>query len=114
MHTQVDRGYFHDSFRRFDRKDQFSHEARNLLFDYYEELEESGGEPIELDVVGICCDWCEYASASEACAEYSDGPEKPEEEEFDEEDFEAECLEYLQDRTTVLELGNGGVVVLAF
>ena len=43
-------------FKECGRADQFSRQAFEALHEYYDEFHES----IELDVVGICCDWCEY------------------------------------------------------
>ena len=43
-------------FKQCGLADQFSLEAFEALHEYYDEFHES----IELDVVGICCDWCEY------------------------------------------------------
>lgn len=46
---------FRDEFIRLDRGNQFSYEGLQELFDYYENFD----EPVEFDVIGICCDWCE-------------------------------------------------------
>ena len=50
---------FHKAFEDYDRQNNFSYEALDLLFDYFERLEEDTGEPYELDVIGICCDYTE-------------------------------------------------------
>ena len=50
---------FIDAFKQSSRKDQFSYEALEAIFDYLEEYSDSTGEPVELDIVGICCDWAE-------------------------------------------------------
>jgi hypothetical protein len=50
---------FIDAFRRTGRGNQFSDGALRALFEYLEGLEEETGEPIELDVVGLCCDYQE-------------------------------------------------------
>jgi hypothetical protein len=42
-----------------DRGNQFSYEALNLIYEYLESIEEDTGEPIELDVIAICCDYSE-------------------------------------------------------
>ena len=46
---------FRDQFHRCGRADQFSYEALDLLFDYLNDCESD----IELDVVGICCEFSE-------------------------------------------------------
>jgi len=50
---------FHNAFRAHDRLTQFSYDALKVIFEYLEEYEEGTGEEIELDVVGICCDFAE-------------------------------------------------------
>ena len=60
MKTTVYRSEFHDYFTRSDTyKNQFSYDARNIIFDYFDEYEESTGESIEFDLVAICCDFAE-------------------------------------------------------
>jgi hypothetical protein len=46
---------FRDQFHRCGRADQFSYEALGLLFDYLNDC----GSDVELDVVGICCEYSE-------------------------------------------------------
>lgn len=56
---------FYDFLREFrgrGRGDRFSRAAMQLLFDWYEELEEGSGSPIKLNVIGICCDWSEMTA----------------------------------------------------
>lgn len=57
---EVDKNYFMDRFRAYDRQDQFSYEGLSALYDYYDELSEEPSEDIKLDVIAICCDWAEY------------------------------------------------------
>lgn len=86
-----------------ERKNQFSYGALCALFAYYEEVEQSSGEEMELDVVAICCDWTEYDTALEAAQAYG----------FDKED-EDKALSYLTNQTIVLPLEGGNVVVFNF
>jgi hypothetical protein len=46
---------FRDQFHRYGRGDQFSYEALGLIFDYLNDC----GSDVELDVVGICCEFAE-------------------------------------------------------
>lgn len=60
MKTTVYRSEFHDYFTRSDTyKNQFSYDAREIIFDYLEEYEASTGEELEFDLVSICCDFAE-------------------------------------------------------
>lgn len=53
---------FRDAFRQADREDQFSYEALNMLYEYFEEIDPD----MELDVIAICCDY--YEDTPEAIA----------------------------------------------
>src|SRR5688572_5582843 len=59
MYQTITQSMFHDAFIKIDRKENFSYEGRNALFDYIEGLEEDTGEKIELDVIGLCCEYAE-------------------------------------------------------
>jgi hypothetical protein len=59
MIQTIDKKGFTQAFREHGRGEQFSYAALGVLFDYFEEYEESTGEQIELDVVAICCEYSE-------------------------------------------------------
>jgi len=50
---------FRDAFHKANRANQFSYQGLEWLFDHCEELERDLGEPYELDVVALCCDFQE-------------------------------------------------------
>lgn len=110
MKTTVSQSDFHDAFRACDRLENFSYQGRNALFDYLEEYENDTGEEIELDVIGLCCDYSEYPSALEAAKDMSSFEPDPEQ---DEEEQEEEALAYLQDHTIVI-VHDEGVIVESF
>lgn len=58
MYTQVNEQQFIDAFREI-RPENFSYSGLKALYDYLTELEDDIGEPIELDVIAICCDFSE-------------------------------------------------------
>lgn len=55
----VTESQFRDAFLQYGRGDNFSYQGLSKLFDYLEELSDDIGEPIELDVIAICCDFSE-------------------------------------------------------
>ena len=61
---------FRQAFINANRFEQFSPFALELIFDHLEELSDSIGEPIELDVIAICCDYSE-STLSEYIEDYS-------------------------------------------
>ena len=50
---------FREAFAEAGRKEQFSYEGLEILFNHLEEFEEMTGEEIELDVIAICCEYAE-------------------------------------------------------
>lgn len=59
MKTTVSVYDFRQAFHDCGRGNQFSYEALGLLFEYFEEYEESTGEETELDPIAICCEFSE-------------------------------------------------------
>jgi hypothetical protein len=92
---------FADRFQKV-RPSQFSRAGLCALFAYLEELERDLGEEIEFDPIGLCCDWTEYANATEACAAYG----------HQESDAD-KAFEWLLDQTHAIDSGES-VLVLNF
>jgi len=59
MYTNVNEFAFMEAFKDMNRMDNFSPEALRKLFAFFEELGDATGEPMELDVIAICCDFSE-------------------------------------------------------
>ena len=78
------------------RRSHFSRPALHALYEYYDGLSNDIGEDIELDVVGMCCEWSEYKDIEAV-----------------KEDYEIKNLSDLQDSTTVVEF-DGGLLVHEF
>ena len=72
MKEYVTESTFIDAFKQSDtRKNKFSYEGLQALFEYLEEYEDSTGEEIEFDMIGICCEYMEYYSLKEYNDDYS-------------------------------------------
>jgi hypothetical protein len=91
----------YDFRRAFEqlRPDQFSYQGLGALFDYFEELEDGIGEEIELDVIGICCEYTEYEELSEFQEEYGK---------------EYKTIEDIEDRTTVIPVFGDSFIIQQF
>lgn len=61
MNQSVNFSDFVNAFRSHDRDNQFSYEAKRMIFDYIEDYEQDSGEHVELDVIAICCDFSELS-----------------------------------------------------
>jgi hypothetical protein len=89
MINTINKYEFSDAFQKMGRGDQFSYEGLIALFDYLEILEDDIGEPIELDVISLCCEYTEYENLKEFQDDYGD---------------EYETLESIYNRTALIQV----------
>jgi hypothetical protein len=119
MKQNISFGQFCDAFRDMDRNDNFTYAGKRALFDYLENLEADTGSEVELDVIALCCDYSEYSSAWDAMEEYQPDDMPVEGEEGDDllevqEKNEKAAHEWLEERTQVIDVEGGGVIIQAF
>lgn len=96
----VKRVSFYDflkEFEEFGREGQFSYEGKEALYNYLNELDI--GEPIELDIIGICCDFTEYNSIEEFNDDYG---------------CDVECIEDIQYYTMVIPVDEERFIIQVF
>lgn len=93
---------FCDAFYRMGRKDQFSYEAKRVLFDFLEDI--YSDSTWELDVIALCCDYSEMTYEELASNYNSDGVHG------DKEEF----LDYLRDHTIFLEVSTDLYIIQGF
>lgn len=86
-----------------DENARWSREGAYALIEYLEEYEDDHGVELEFDRVALRCEWHEYKSAIEAMEDVCSEPFKT----------ENDALEWLRERTHVIEF-DGGVVVQLF
>lgn len=114
MHINVNSDMFVDAFRHMGCENNFSREALEALFEYIENYEEDTGIRVELDVIGLCCEFTEYEKAITAAADYGFTSELEAEDYEDVESYEdakeEEALEWLQDRTEVISFDSGLII----
>ncbi len=112
MYQIVTKSEFRDAFRIFNRQDHFTYYGLGALFDYLEDLESNFNQPMELDVVALCCDYAQYSSAVEAASDYD--WQRPERDGESDEEFadilEESAREFLQDNTTVIDCEDGVII----
>ena len=96
MYIEVTKAMFKNEFKSI-RPDNFSYDGLSALYEWFTDLEEQTGEPMELDVIAICCDFNEEPLADVL------------------ENYGLESLEELHENTIVVaELDNGNVIYQAF
>ena len=90
---------FRQAFKDSGRNDSFTYEGLGALFEYFEGLEEDTGEEMELDVIGICCDFSEYENIKEFQENYGD---------------EYQTIEDVEERTTVIPVDGDRFILQQF
>ena len=127
MKTTVNFSQFCDAFSE-DRKNTFTYFGKRALFDYLESYEDDTGEQVELDTVALCCEYTEYVSAQDAMREYQpEGMPVVDLQAYSdahngegmdlvqvEEAAEQLALEWLRERTTVIETEDHRVIIQDF
>jgi len=93
MYTTITETMFKDEFKSI-RPENFSNEGLSVLFDFFTELEDSTGEPMELDVIAICCDFNEEPVSDVL------------------ENYGLDSVDELHDNTMVVGFTNGGENVI--
>ena len=110
-----DRSDFVNAFERYNRMDNFSREGLEVLFDYLEDYSDSTGEPIELDVIALCCEY-EESSIQEIIDNYAVEGTEPEEgeEAFTDEEIRQIVHDFLLANTSVCGETSDGFVYACF
>jgi len=110
IYTRIGKYGMIDAFRKYGRlktsetHGNFTEEAVEELFNYYDELEN-----YELDVIGICCEWTQYDDideVKEAYLYYLNRKQKT----YDSDDV----FEYLEDNTYHIVLDDDSILVRDF
>lgn len=104
---------FCDAFRDMDRQNQFSYAGKQALFDYLEEYSDSTGDPVELDVIALCCEYAEE-SLEDIIYNYSIDVSEAEGDE-DKIEYIVEIVrDYLEYHTIIIGEVPGGFVYAVF
>ena len=103
---------FRDAFHRMGRKDQFSYEGLEILFNYLEDWEQDTCEEIELDVIALCCDYAE-STIDDLISDYDIDISDCDPD--DDEAIEDIVWEYMNDYTIICgETADGSIVYALF
>jgi hypothetical protein len=108
MKTTVNLFDFQRAFEEL-RPDNFTNEALEVLFDYFEEIEESTGEELEFDVIGICCEFSED-TIENLIAAYSIDVDQTQ----SEGEIKSQVLDYLADNGVLIAETSHGIVYRQF
>lgn len=78
MYQEVNFTDFDLAFKNMGRDNSFSYAGKRALFDYLEDFEAGTGEKLELDVIGLCCDYSEITEEDEDYEGYLEGGDREE------------------------------------
>lgn len=90
--------HLHDFIHCDALKDNFSYDGRIALFEYLEDYEQDCGTELDFDPVALRCEFTEYIDIKNAYENY-----QPDDEDL----TDLDMMEYLQDRTQVIEFKTG-------
>ena len=112
----ISASYLYSMACRMDRGHNFSYNGWNAIGEYLESLSEDLGEDIEVDIVGICCDYSMSESVDDFWNEYGKFSSiDPEEWEEMDDDEKLEAIEeYLQDNTSIVCCDEDCIIWQAF
>lgn len=111
---------FCDEFNGSQYENNFTYEGKQALFDYIEGMDEATGAAIECDIIAFCCEYTEYNSALEAAQDhgYEESVDLKPHKNVDLEEVaqleNAQALEWLEEKTTVIKCENGHVIIAQF
>jgi|TARA_R100000084_G_scaffold76637_1_gene34715 hypothetical protein len=90
---------FIDAFKKMGRENNFSYDGLVALYDYLEMLEDDTGQPYNLDVIALCCEYREFDNLEEFQADYGD---------------EYETIEDIQNATSVIMIDDTRFIIQQF
>ena len=103
MKTTVYLHYLRTQFHQMGRGDQFSYDGLRVLFEALEQYEDDTGSEVELDVIGLCCEYSEDTT-EEIAQNYGIDLE-------DDGNQLNNVLDYLHDHTMVCVVTKDGSIV---
>ena len=109
---------FRNAFANVGRRNQFSHSGLAALFNHLESIEQDTGSEIELDIIGLCCDFKEFATALKAAQEFTRFNIDQDltfttDQELTNEEQEKKAIQFLADNTDVIPF-DGGIIIQNF
>lgn len=108
-------GNFAKSIMKDYNRDYFTTTALETILNYYDEIDES----TEFDPVAICCDWNEYGNRcaltlADMFSDYGYLLDDDDDSSIDDENKLEKLIEILEDRTYIIKLDNGNILMHVF
>jgi len=100
---------FERAFHAYDRFNNYGYDGLRVIYDYFEEYEESTGEEVELDVIAICCD-VNMMEFDDVISDYGLDDSDCE----DDDERQELVRDYLNEKTSVLGETGDNILFFAF
>lgn len=113
---RVDASELYHMACRMDRGHNFGYNGWQAIGEYLENLSDDIGEPIEVDIIAICCEYSSADNVDEWWSEYGDYCNiDPQEWQEAGEDEKLELIrDYLEDNTIIICCDNDCIIWQAF
>ena len=98
MKKSIYESEFINEFDNYNRSENFSRAGRKALFGYLQDLEESTGSEVELDIIALCGEYSEYENFEALQSDYTG----------------IESMEELEDQTTVIMTNDEAFIIQNF
>lgn len=102
---------------RMNRGDQFGYNGWKAIGEYLKELSDDIGQDVEVDIIGICCDYDMAESVEDFAEQYQEFMDSIDPEDWGDmdEDEKIEAIrDYLQERTSVVICEDGLIIWACF
>jgi len=99
LYQTVNESNFIDMFISMNRENNFSYGGISALYQYLEELSESIGEDVEIDIIALCCEFTEYDNLEEFQSAYGDN---------------YKTIEKIEYQTTVIMINDDSFIIRDF
>ena len=90
---------FVEEFEKYNREYQFSYEGKKALFKYLSQLADDIGKPIEIDIIGLCCEFTQYENLQQFNDYYN---------------LDLEDIEDIEHYTVVIPIDNESFIIQDF
>lgn len=95
---------------RKDDNARWSYDGALALAEWLEQYAEDTGEPIELDIVALRCEFSEWESAIDISINYADSPQRDDPDYDDDDEHHKAVIDWLNENTIVV-LDNDDCII---
>jgi len=107
---------FCDEFNGGSYENNFSYDGKKALFEYLENYEEECETEIDLDIIALCCEYCEFEDIDDYLSSYNSDIDKEEytdeEDGLDTEEYHQAVLNEIEQKTQLIKFENSNGFII--